>query len=230
MLQAKRPVPLPADPIGPLYLRAMHCLRHLAFTCSVILLASPWAAAQTDSLSTEESTWWRSLFRAKTVEAVEAAAPAEAATTLPPAPAADTVGNALAPVELPGNEAAVVPATWRLQADARLHALDSAWRAAPQPMEGYRIQLMTGTLQACRRERSLLRGTADHAVYLVPLSLDYQVLLGDFRDSWSAQRERDQWVEAYPGAIVVPGPIALPTLTGGTGSDIAEPSGGLGDE
>lgn len=208
----------------------MHCLRHLAFTCSVMLLASPWATAQTDSLSTEESTWWRSLFRAKTVEAVEAAVPEETTTALPAAPAADTVGDALAPLELPRDEAAAVPATWRLQADARMHALDSAWRAAPQPMKGYRIQLMTGTLQACRRERSLLRGTADHSVYLVPLSLDYQVLLGDFRDSWSAQRERDRWVETYPGAIVVPGPIELPALTGGPKSDIAEPSEGLGDE
>jgi hypothetical protein len=88
---------------------------------------------------------------------------------------------------------------------------------------------MTGTLQECRRERSALRSTTDWSVYLAPISMNYQLLLGDFRDPWSAERERERWMETHPQSLVVPGEIALPPLNKNENST-AEPREGLGGE
>jgi hypothetical protein len=55
------------------------------------------------------------------------------------------------------------------------------------------------------------------------------VLLGDFRDPWSAERERDRWVERYPNSLVIPGEIALPPMASSQNT-IAEPLKELGDE
>ena len=186
--------------------------------------------AQLDSLETGGASWWKSLFRPKTVEAVETEEPelGAAPAALPAMESMDTVGM----VRPPALEEPLVEweaATWRLESDARLLALDSAWRADPPAMKGYRIQLMTGTLQECRRERSALRSTTDWSVYLAPISMNYQLLLGDFRDPWSAERERERWMETHPQSLVVPGEIALPPLNGNENST-AEPREGLGGE
>ena len=195
-----------------------------------LLLFTPDALAQSDSLQTGEASWWKSLFRPKTVESVETEEPELEAEepALPLTEEPDTVGVVWPSVleEAPiGWEAA----TWRLDSDARLLAMDSVWREQPPAMKGFRIQLMTGTLQECRRERSALRSATDWSVYLVPLSMNYQLLLGDFRDPWSADRERERWMETHPQSLVVPGTIALPPLNWAENS-IAEPRKGLGDE
>ena len=195
-----------------------------------LLLVTPDALAQSDSLQSGEASWWKSLFRPKTVESVETEEPELEAEepALPLAEEPDTVAVVRPPMleeELIGWEAA----TWRLDSDARLLAMDSVWREQPPAMKGFRIQLMTGTLQECRRERSALRSATDWSVYLVPLSMNYQLLLGDFRDPWSADRERERWMETHPQSLVVPGTIALPPLNWAENS-IAEPRKGLGDE
>ena len=192
------------------------------------LLSAPvWG--QNDSLPDAESSWWKSLFRPKTVEQTpvpeQESEPVISAEpdTEPAIPVRDTVGT----VELPAFEP-VPPATYRIEADPRLHALDSAWHANPPAMSGYRIQLMTGTLQRCRQERYRLRGTTELGIYLEPLSANYQVLIGDFRDPWTAEQERAEWAAQFPEALVVPGAIALPRLER-LETTIAEPVEGSGD-
>ena len=214
------------------YLRSMQRVRSIAWLGASFLLASPCALAQSDSLETGEASWWKSLFRPKTVEIVEAESPVLDAESAPKDRSGDAPLDTVAAVQPPlfdSVSAAPEVATWRMESDGRLLALDSAWKASPPAMKGYRIQLMTGTLQECRRERSALRSTTDWSIYLVPLSMNYQLMLGDFRDPWSAEREREYWLETHPQSLVVPGPIALPPLNWAE-NNIAEPREGLGDE
>lgn len=182
---------------------------------------------QNDSLPASESTWWKGLFRPKISEQAPPTPPAEPAPVqpeiAPPAALDDTVGSTEVPAVF-----APPTTTWRMQADDRLHDLDSAWRADPPAMQGFRIQLLTGPLTDCRRERSALRNATELGIYLEPLSANYQVLIGDFRDSWSAEAERERWMERFPNALVVPCSIALPPLAEPE-STIAEPVKGSGD-
>ncbi len=212
------------------YLRSMQRLRSIAWVGASLLLVSPSALAQSDSLQTGEASWWKSLFRPKTVESVETTEP-EVDAMAPDSPVVESV-DTVAVVRPPATEEPLAEwdaTTWRLEADARLLVMDSVWREHPPAMKGYRIQLMTGTLQECRRERSALRSATDWGIYLVPLSMNYQLLLGDFRDPWSAERERERWMDSHPQSLVVPGAIALPPLNWAENS-IAEPLEGLGDE
>lgn len=191
-------------------------------------LVSSFVWGQTDSLPAEESSWWKQLFRPKTVEQSQAPAEAPDVVAAPepvaPEPAVlDTLGVVEPPSFRP-----IEPATWRLEADARLLALDSAWHDAPPAMAGYRIQLMTGPLNRCRQERYHLRGSTELGIYLEPHSANYQVLIGDFRDPWSAERERAAWAAQFPDALVVPSSIALPRLDR-LETTIAEPVEGSGD-
>lgn len=94
--------------------------------------------------------------------------------------------------------------------DARIEALSQAWREAPVERDGFRIQVFTGTLQDARVLRSQLRTQTPLPVYLTSLPPNYQILVGDFRDRWSAEKERDRWLAAYPSALVLPSTVGLP--------------------
>ncbi|MGA1373887.1 MAG: hypothetical protein ACO3YQ_03675 [Flavobacteriales bacterium] len=89
---------------------------------------------------------------------------------------------------------------------------DAAVRAHPVPAEGYRIQLYLGELQAARQLRADLRKSAVLSVYVMDLTPNYRVCIGDFRDRWSAEFERRSWLAAYPAATVIRSPIAPPPL------------------
>ena len=94
--------------------------------------------------------------------------------------------------------------------DAAIEELVRDWRESPREMQGYRIQLFTGTLQDARLLRSQLRNQTHLPVYLTSLPPNYQILVGDFRDRWSAEKERELWLANYPYALVLSSPVALP--------------------
>ncbi len=94
--------------------------------------------------------------------------------------------------------------------DPRIEALTQAWREAPVERDGFRIQVFTGTLQDARVLRSQLRTQTHLPVYLTSLPPNYQILVGDFRDRWSAEKERERWLEVYPSALVLPSAVGLP--------------------
>lgn len=94
--------------------------------------------------------------------------------------------------------------------DPRIEALSQAWREAPVERDGFRIQVFTGTLQDARVLRSQLRTQTHLPVYLTSLPPNYQILVGDFRDRWSAEKERERWLEVYPSALVLPSAVGLP--------------------
>jgi hypothetical protein len=96
-------------------------------------------------------------------------------------------------------------------------AWDAAVRAKPEPADGYRVQLYLGDLQSSRQLRADLRKTVTQPVYILDLTPNYRVCIGDFRDRWSAEFERRSWLAAYPTATVIPSPIAPPALPAAEG-------------
>jgi hypothetical protein len=96
-------------------------------------------------------------------------------------------------------------------------AWDAAVRANPEPADGYRVQLYLGDLQSSRQLRADLRKTVTQPVYILDLTPNYRVCIGDFRDRWSAEFERRSWLAAYPTATVIPSPIAPPALPAAEG-------------
>ena len=96
-------------------------------------------------------------------------------------------------------------------------AWDAAVRANPEPADGYRVQLYLGDLQSSRQLRADLRKTVTQPVYILDLTPNYRVCIGDFRDRRSAEFERRSWLAAYPTATVIPSPIAPPALPGAEG-------------
>lgn len=91
-------------------------------------------------------------------------------------------------------------------------AWDSTARAQPAAVAGFRIQLFLGDLQAARQLRAELRRQQPLPVYVLDLAPNYRVCLGDFRDRFSAEFVRAQWLTAYPTATVIPCSIEPPAL------------------
>ena len=87
-----------------------------------------------------------------------------------------------------------------------LAVLDSLDKTDPRPLKGYRIQIYFGDLQGARSVRaSFRRDHPDVPCQLMPISPNYAVTVGDYRDLWSAKRAlRDNEVGRWGNALVVP--------------------------
>jgi hypothetical protein len=123
-------------------------------------------------------------------------------------------------VLLSGDAVAQTPAgarSPRIVLPDEVAAWDAAVRANPEPADGYRVQLYLGDLQSSRQLRADLRKTVTQPVYILDLTPNYRVCIGDFRDRWSAEFERRSWLAAYPTATVIPSPIAPPALPAAEG-------------
>ena len=104
------------------------------------------------------------------------------------------------------------PATPVLIRPDAVAAWDSVARAQPAAVAGFRIQVFLGDLQAARQLRAELRRQQPLPVYVLDLAPNYRVCLGDFRDRFSAEFVRAQWLTAYPTATVIPCSIEPPAL------------------
>lgn len=105
------------------------------------------------------------------------------------------------------------PGYFQLDQPARLDTLDSLWQLSPGPIEGYRVQVFLGDLQAARMERAALRRITDKPIYLQAMPPSYGLMVGDFRDKWAAERLRTSWARIYPDALTIPcaiEPVQLP--------------------
>ncbi len=189
--------------------------RHLSFA---LFVGSAWisapVAAQTDTTSSN-SGWWKGLFRP--TEESPSVAPNDAVVT-PFSESATLISSENAGVTVDSLAIPVVrsaePATFGWTLPAGLASLDSLDKADPKPLQGYRIQIYFGDLQEARAVRAAFR--RDHpneACQLMPITPNYAVTVGNYRDMWSAQRAlRDGHVGSWKHALVIPSAIDLPAL------------------
>lgn len=178
-------------------------------------LSVPNAWGQQDSIKSPEM-WWKGLFRTEKPVPSQETPPAEPSeATLEPGAA--NAGQAEGDTTLVLWHAPTerhAPATFEWTLPEGLAHLDSLDKADPKPLQGYRIQIYFGELQEARAVRAAFR--RDHpnvACQLLPITPNYAVTVGNFRDMWSAQRAlRDGEVGTWKHALVIPSAIDLPTL------------------
>ena len=184
----------------------------------VMLVGSAWISApvtaQTDT-TTKDSGWWKGLFRP--MEEVPAAAP-HASVGTPTVGRADEIPSdtrsAMEDTLALSSMRSAQPATFSWSLPPGLATLDSLDKADPKPLQGYRIQIYFGDLQEARAVRAAFR--RDHpeeACQLMPITPNYAVTVGNYRDVWSVQRAlRDGHVGSWKHALVIPSAIDLPAL------------------
>ena len=173
------------------------------------------ATAQTDSSQTHQSpaaegTWWKGLFRDVPSEDIASGRPNSAGS--------DSLADFSVPtdsaLQLAQGPSKAQPASFSWEMPDTLAVLDSLDKTDPKPLKGYRIQIYFGDLQGARSVRaSFRRDHPDVPCQLMPISPNYAVTVGDYRDLWSAKRAlRDNEVGRWANALVVPSDINFPAL------------------
>ena len=165
--------------------------------------------AQTDTTQTEGETWWKGLFRGGQETPQPTPEPTQDSLDTPTLKTMDSVALTLAHV--PERPDAVL-ATWNMP--DTLRSLDSLAKLDPAPLQGFRVQIYFGDLQEARAVRAAFnRACPDVASHLHPIDPNYAVTVGDFRDTWSAQRAvQSGALGAWDNVLVIPSEIDLPAL------------------
>lgn len=173
--------------------------------------------------SQETTSWWKSIFKGKNTsteaKTEHSSEPIESVITTA-FPEKMPVDSAEDPINNPPvfhediDDSSLLPTrhepgTYVLQSDGRITRFDSAWKALPHPVRGYRVQLFLGTLQEARIIRAKIRKQTQSPIYLSSLPPSYRVCLGDFHDKWSAEKERKKWQSQLPLTLVIPMEIAI---------------------
>ena len=185
----------------------------IAFTCGFSNAA----------ITQEDSPWWKGLFdqKSKSCDSSKSspvAPPERVPGTVDPTPlATEGVEESWA-----GFEELVLANSkpkqsrkeghYNLVWDKRMADLDSTWRTLGHPVQGYRVQLFSGSLQAAREFRSTARKSSNYPVYLSAMPPNYRITLGNFRTKWEAENVKDDWLEAFPLSLVIPMAIELPAF------------------
>lgn len=168
----------------------------------------------------ETVPWWKSLFRTKDTVKEQPNPHEVAPINIPGFSTEEKPEEALMPAFTGGNEdnlnssqgLPVMPGSYSLTCDEGIAQLDSAWKSEEHPVQGYRVQIFLGPLQEARQVRAQIRKSSEQNVYLSSMPPSYRVTIGDFRDKWSAERQRQAIEARYSQALVVPMPIRLPAL------------------
>ena len=87
--------------------------------------------------------------------------------------------------------------------------LDSLAKDNPKAMQGYRIQIYFGSLSEARAVKAAFRKEhPDVGCQLLPISPNYAVTVGNFRDQWEARRALDSGdLGTWRNALVIPSEI-----------------------
>jgi len=203
---------------------SMHATRIFRKVCSKISLSMLLLIGSvfvTDhALSQDGTPWWKSIFQGTSQTEVQKEQMDENQEDYIAAPAAIDSSDSMIKAEdsnavLPDNVASLPrpEGALNIQCDPRVLALDSAWHREAHPVQGYRIQIFSGSLQAAREVRAKARKlNADSPAYLSAMPPNYRVTIGDFRTKWEARQAQDLWSDAFPLSIVIPMEINLPPL------------------
>ena len=93
--------------------------------------------------------------------------------------------------------------------DGQVAHLDSLAKDNPKAMQGYRIQIYFGSLSEARAVKAAFRKEhPDVGCELLPISPNYAVTVGNFRDQWEARRALDSGdLGTWRNALVIPSEI-----------------------
>ena len=185
-----------------------------------LFMGSP-LMAQVDSTSTgspADNGWWKGLFR-QTV------------------PSPSELGCANQPAKVDSaDHGSSVPARWKPQMpertdstsgillapgglgsvtwvmDSRIQTLDSLGKSEAKPIQGYRIQIYFGSLSEARAVKASFRKDfPEVSCQLLPISPNYAVTVGNYRNQWEARRALDSGeVGRWTNALVIPSEIDFP--------------------
>ena len=171
------------------------------WTATLVLAFGLVAQGQSDSTNTSDM-WWKGLFRAPISQETN------------PMLADSSAGTSSMLMDTHKVNLTRLPAQIVWGIPAEIASLDSAAKADPKPLQGFRIQIYFGELQEARSTRAAFRRNhPDIPVQLLPIAPNYAVTVGNYRDLWSARKAlQDQEVGSWPNALVIPSPIDLPPL------------------
>ena len=197
-----------------------------AFSASKALLFSiAFACAYSNgALAQDNNAWWKGLFQQRSAScdsaAVSSPDPGEATRTGPLTideshsiiPAESGAADSNSSESDSAAQRARKQGDYQLMWDPRMAQLDSTWKTESHPLNGYRIQLFSGSLQKAREFRAIARRRTDLPVYMSSMPPNYRLTIGDFRNKWGAENEKQQWLGLFPLALVIPMEIELPTF------------------
>lgn len=163
--------------------------------------------------------WWKSIFQSASQPEIQDEQPDEPLDSIATPQSRDShnpTDKAQDSHVVPSHGTGSLPrpqGVLNVQCDPRVLALDSAWHSEVHPIQGYRIQIFSGSLQAAREVRASARKIdASSPAYLSAMPPNYRVTIGDFRTKWEAKQAQDLWSDAFPLSIVIPMEISLPPL------------------
>ena len=97
--------------------------------------------------------------------------------------------------------------------DSTITALYLESKSETKAINGFRVQIYFGDLESAREIRAKCRKPlGDLAVYLISISPNYSVSVGNFRDRWEAEPVLKELKKTYRQALIVPAEIELPEL------------------
>lgn len=165
---------------------------------------------QLTGVTQEETSWWKKLFKKETVEEMDTEPKKEEA-----------------PIEVKSDSMELVPMDSSVermrtgQGEVTVHTseildqFNEERKENPVDIPGYRIQVYHGNLKIAKEERAkFLATTEEFPCYLVSLSPNFAVRVGDFRSELEAHKYLAAVRERYPKAYVVPDKIEPPAVGG----------------
>lgn len=179
-----------------------------------LLMGGP-LMAQVDSTSTgspADNGWWKGLFR-QTVPSPSELGCADQPAKVDSVPAPWKPQKSERPDSATGMQLApggVGSVTWVM--DSRIHDLDSLGKSEAKPIQGYRIQIYFGSLSEARAVKASFRKEfPEVSCQLLPISPNYAVTVGNYRNQWEARRALDSGeVGQWTNALVIPSEIDFP--------------------
>ena len=166
--------------------------------------SSAQTSVQVDSTA-EESGWWKGLFRQTVPDAKSlGCAPQDTLFTAAATDSLPTSSVAADSLQTFDGQGSV---TWLM--DGQVAHLDSLAKDNPKAMQGYRIQIYFGSLSEARAVKAAFRKEhPDVGCQLLPISPNYAVTVGNFRDQWEARRALGSGdLGTWRNALVIPSEI-----------------------
>jgi|TARA_B100000767_G_scaffold167803_1_gene157182 hypothetical protein len=202
-----------------------HALRAIAHSKAVLLGLGLACGFANTGLTQEDAAWWKGLFQQKQAMCDSSTSPND----VPLEPVHEFGKSTAGPEHNLDSDSANLEdlqavdlkpnlnrteGNYDLVLDPRIAQLDSVWQTLDHPIRGFRVQLFSGNLQAAREFRSIARKASNYPVYLSSMPPNYRITLGDFRNKWAAENEKQKWLAKFPLSLVIPMEIKLPLLQG----------------